>query len=562
MTAGPTTGIDARLGDADAAAIAERVAWAAREAVARRVWERDHTLWAPAPDELADRLGWLTIAERMLAQVDELEAFADEVRGAGFTHCALLGMGGSSLAPEVLRRTFGTAPGYLELHVLDSTHPDAVAGLAAALPLERTLFVVSSKSGGTLEPKSFTAYFQARVSDPRQFVAITDPATALADLAAREGWRRTFHGDPEIGGRYSALSAFGLVPAALLGVDLRALLERALAGAAAAAPELPVEESPPLWLGLALGSLARAGRDKLTFVIDDPLASLGLWLEQLVAESTGKRGTGIVPIADEPLGDPGAYGPDRVFVHLRSSIAPDAAADARLEALGAAGHPVLTVPFGEPTDVAGAFFGWEFAIAVAGAVLGINPFDQPNVQEAKDLTVQTIDAYVRDGGFAPEEPDAVAGQLAVYGAPGAVDVRAALATLLGAAAPPAYVPILAYVPPSAGADSALAALRAALRDARRCATTAGYGPRYLHSTGQLHKGGPQTGRFLEITSDGAAGVEVPGTGYDFAALVTAQATGDLQALRGRGLPALRVHVAGDVVAGLRQLADAVADAVR
>jgi transaldolase / glucose-6-phosphate isomerase len=559
VVAGAPKGIATDLPDEDAAAIGARVEWAEREDVSRRIWRKDHTLWRPEPEEISNRLGWLSVSEEMLEALGGLTRFAEGAREDGLTDCALLGMGGSSLAPEVLRRSFGGPPG-LRLHVLDSTHPDTVAGLADRLPLAETLFVVASKSGTTLEPNCFYEYFRALVEDPSRFAAITDPGTPLDERAAEQGFRHTFRANPEIGGRYSALSDFGMVPAAVAGIDVSAVLEHAETARQATAPTLHCERSEPLWLGLALGELASRGRDKLTFVADEPLRSFGLWAEQLVAESTGKQGTGIVPIADEPLGEPAAYGEDRVFARIRNESAPDTDADARLEALSAAGHPVLTLRFSEPEEIGGLFFTWEFAIAVAGAVLGINAFDQPNVQEAKDLTKELIDAYIRDGGFPDEEPDATDGGLAVYGS-GVASVRNAISGLLADVFPGRYFAVLAYVPESEGADAALRELRVAVRDARRCATTAGYGPRYLHSTGQLHKGGTPSGIFLQVTCDGREGIEVPDAGYDFGALIHAQAAGDLQALRGKRRPALRVHISGDPVEGLGELIEIVRGAV-
>ncbi|MCW3063455.1 MAG: transaldolase [Solirubrobacterales bacterium] len=521
----------------DARAIGERVRWANEQDVAHRIWAKDWTLWGDKPDEIANRLGWLSISEQMLEHLGDVTAFVEQVRAAGFTDCALLGMGGSSLAPEVLRRTFGTREGYLNLHVLDSTHPDAVAGLAERVPVEHTLFIVSSKSGGTLEPRAFYAYFRNLVDDGSHFVAITDPGTALEKQAAEEGFRKVFYGSPEIGGRYSALSAFGIVPGALIGVDVHELLERAELAVQASQPSLETEQAPALWLGLAVGELALRGRDKLTFVVDPPIDSFGLWVEQLVAESTGKEGKGIVPVPGEPLGGPGEYGDDRVFLHLRHEESPDRAHDAALADLARAGHPVLTVPFADALDLGRLFFLSELATAVGGAVLGINPFDQPNVQEAKDLTVKTIEAYTQSGAFPEEDPGPPLPELVARAERGR-----------------SYVAIMAYVPESDEVDAALETLRVAIRAHTGAATTVGYGPRFLHSTGQLHKGGPPEGIFVQLVDDGRPGVEVPGFGYDFAALVRAQAIGDGQALRGRGLPFTRVHLEGERAAAIAALA--------
>ncbi len=537
----------------------------------RRVWARDDALWAAGDDKPSQRLGWLSAADHSLERLDDVLAFARELRAEGFTDCALLGMGGSSLAPDVLWQTFGRGDGGdggLRLHVLDSTHPDAVAALEAALPLDRTLFLVSSKSGGTLEPRSMHAHFHALVPDGRQWAAITDPGTSLEALAREQGFRRVFHGAADVGGRYSALTAFGVVPAALIGADVRGLLARAEVAARAAEPSLPPDCTPALWLGVALGELANGGRDKLTFVVDEPLRSLGLWLEQLVAESTGKHGKGIVPIADEPLGAPEAYGEDRVFVHLhRTSGEGDAfggaGADhvageggapadiaAKLEALADAGHPVIAFPFDEPLDLGAQFFHWELAVAVAGAVIGINPFDQPDVQSAKDATVATIEAYVRDGAFPADDDRAVAGEQAA----------GALRDLLAQhARDGSYVATMAYLAPDPSVDAALTDLRTAVRARTRAATTVGYGPRFLHSTGQLHKGGAPVGVFVQLVDDSRTAVEIPGQGYDFAALVRAQAIGDGQALTRRGLPFLRIDVGADPAAAIRALATALGE---
>jgi len=508
--------------------VAARVRAAAEEDVVRRLWRKDGTLWAPAgTPELEDRLGWLTIADKLL---EDLPAIRDFVRGAredGLTDVVLLGMGGSSLAPEVFRRSSPPSEGALRLHVLDSTEPLAVRAVRAAIDPATTLFIVSSKSGGTIEPNALLAHFRAVQPDPSHFVAVSDPGTSMAQLAEGERFRHVFLSDPEIGGRYSALSPFGIVPAALAGVDVQAVLE----GAQVAQEncELP-EGNSGLWLGAALGELARQGRDKLTFVVDPPLTSFGLWAEQLVAESTGKQARGILPIADEPLVDASAYGDDRVFLHLRDADAPDARHTDALRALAAAGHPTVTVTAAGATDLGRIFFFSEFATAVAGWALEINPFDQPNVQEAKDNTGKVL----KEG--APELEDG------------------SLAELLDGLATPGYLAIMGYLPYEDAVDRAVTDLRARVIERHGVATTFGYGPRFLHSTGQFHKGGPATGRFLQLVHDSTEDEDVPGQPYSFRTLIDAQADGDLQTLRGHGLPAARVRLpAGDLAGAITRL---------
>jgi transaldolase / glucose-6-phosphate isomerase len=508
VTGRPDT-IDADLPAALEQAVAGRLRRAQDQDVVHRIWHRDGTLWAPpGTPEVTDRLGWLDIAEKMLDCVDDLEGLADEVRAAGYTDVVLCGMGGSSLAPEVFRRSW--ADQRMTLHVLDSTHPDVIQATVDAIDLERTLFVISSKSGGTIETMSQFKFFHERQSDGAHYVAVTDPGTTLAALGREKGFRRVFENDPEIGGRYSALSYFGLVPAALIGVDVRAVLETAETAAANCQRK---EGNSGLWLGIALGELARNGRDKLTFVVDEPLSSFGLWVEQLVAESTGKQGRGILPIADEPPVDPSAYGLDRVFLHIAAGDEDNAA---KVAALRKAGHPTITVRADGPADLGRIFFHSEFATAVAGWVLGINPFDQPNVQEAKDNTAKAL----AEGSQAIDPGD--------------------LSELLHGIESPAYVAFLAYLPYSEETDAAVRRLRERLITQHGVATTFGYGPRYLHSTGQFHKGGPPTGRFVEIVDDSGTDVPVPGESYSFKTLIRAQADGDLQTLRAHGLSAVRV----------------------
>ncbi len=503
--------------------------------IAGRIWAKDDTVWGPAgQEEVADRLGWLDIADRLRAEADDLVAFAREVAAEGMRDVVLLGMGGSSLAPEVLRLSTAPAEGFLTLHVLDSTDAGAVADTAAAVDLDATLFLVSTKSGGTIETLSAFKTFWERKPDGAHFAAITDPGSALVSIADEHGFRRTFLNDANIGGRYSALSYFGLVPAALIGADVAGLLDRAIAEAGRCRADAP-EENDGLWLGVALGALAQAGRDKLTWVVCEPLGSFGLWAEQLVAESTGKEGKGILPVADEPLLAPESYGEDRVFVHVRNTVRPMAEHDAALAALADAGHPVLTIETdGSPADLGRLFFLSEYAVAVAGWALGINPFNQPNVAEAKAATTKVLEEFQRSGAL-PEEADGT------------------LAGVLDGAAPPSYVAVMGYMEGSAELDAAVAELRAALLERTHCATTFGYGPRFLHSTGQLHKGGPATGRFLQLVHPVTEDVPIPGTSYGFETLKSAQATGDLRTLRAHDLPAERITLTGDPVAALRSL---------
>lgn len=487
----------ARLGPL-AQPLEKRIARLAEADVARRIWSLDHTVWKREPTEINDRLGWLTLPEKMHEHVDELERFAEGC--AGFERVVLLGMGGSSLAPEVLSMTFGGRP----LVVLDTTHPQGVLSVEAAGDLRRALFIVASKSGGTVETLSQFAYFFDKVRDGGQFVAITDPGTALEALARSKGFRRVFLNPPDIGGRYSALSYFGLVPAALISADLHRLLDSAEEMACACAPCVPAADNPGLRLGALIGEAARAGRDKLTFILPENVRSLGAWLEQLIAESTGKEGTGIVPIEGEAPGPPDVYGDDRLFVSL--------GAQTEVE-------PSIVIPSEGPTQLGAEFFRWEFATAVAGHVLGINPFDQPNVQEAKDATGRLLEADAL-----PQEP---------YDDLGA---------LLRQVVPGDYLAIQAYLPRTTDNMSRLQAVRIRLRDRLRVATTVGFGPRFLHSTGQLHKGGPATGVFIQVVDEPGVDVPIPGASYTFRRLLDAQSLGDLAALRSRGRRVARVRL--------------------
>jgi hypothetical protein len=509
----------------------------------------------------------------MMNQVGDLEAFANEVAGAGFTHAVLLGMGGSSLAPEVLRRTFGVRPGRLELTVLDNTSPAAVRAVESAHDLERTLFIVSSKSGTTLEVSSFERYFHARVGARlgdragASFVAITDPGTPLERLARERGYRRVFSNPPDIGGRYSALSYFGLVPAALIGADVAGLLTGALKEAEMARHPVPAGDLPVIRLGVGLGELALGGRDKLTLVIDPEIGALGAWIEQLIAESTGKLGRGIVPIVDEPLGSPDLYGEDRLFVSISVAGMRPAAEDPLVPIVGA-GNPVMRRWH---ADLGGEFMRWEIATAVAGAVLEVDPFDEPNVTEAKQATQAVLQRYLADGRFPVAEPLARSGDRAAYappavarsfGAPANDDPSAAAAALLSLGRPGDYVAILAYVHRTPERHARLERARLAARARTRLATTLGYGPRFLHSTGQLHKGGPNTGLFLLLTADEGAEIAIPGERYGFGVLRDAQAAGDYEVLERRGRRVVRIHLGADVESALDRLVEAVAAPAR
>ncbi len=514
-----------------------RINRAVADNVAQRVWKRDQSLWGgPGVPEIENRLGWLNVTETLLEHLPELIALRDELKSEGYTDAILLGMGGSSLGPEVIRQSFGDLPGGLRLQVLDSTHPDAILAVESSVDLSKTVFIVSSKSGGTIETLSHYRYFKPK-GKPEQFIVVTDPGSPLAALAERDGLRRTFLNPSDIGGRYSVLSYFGLVPAALAGVPVDELLKTAQVGEQVCAQFNAAADNSGLWLGATIGELALRGRDKLTFVVSEPIDSFGLWVEQLVAESTGKQGKGILPVADEPIGDPSVYGDDRVFAYLRNGDEPNEELDDAVDALTAAGHPTLTLTTGDATDLGRLFFIAEFAVAVAGWALAINPFDQPNVQEAKDNTSKVLDS-----GSVPviEAAD-----------------DAALKALLGDAKPPHYVAILGYLPTAgpenAGIDAAIAELRTAIRAATGMATTWGYGPRFQHSTGQEHNGGAPNGRFLQLVNTPDASAEIPDEPYDFTTLIDAASAGNLQTLRSHGLAAERVVLDGDLAAAIRSL---------
>jgi glucose-6-phosphate isomerase len=535
-----------------------------RDNVIGRIWNGDHTVWRPQPEEISNRLGWLRVAEELQGQLTEIQAFVDEVRAAGYTQALLLGMGGSSLAPEVFRKTFGVANGYLDLAVLDSTDPGAVLNFDRQLDPAATLYIVSTKSGGTVETLSFFKYFFQRTVDivgaeraGEHFIAITDPGSTLETLMQQHHVRKIFLNNPDIGGRYSALSHFGLVPAALLGVDLSRLLERAHAMMDGCAPTIPTKENPGAWLGAILGELAKAGRDKVTMVLPHTLASFGDWVEQLIAESTGKDGKGILPVVGEPLGSPEVYGSDRLFVYVH--LEGDDTQAAALKTLEDAGHPVVTLNLKDPYDLGGQFFSWELAVAIAGYRMGIHPFDQPNVESAKVLARKMVAAYAESGTLPPQEVLLAEEGITVYGDVQANNLAAALSTFLTSAKPGDYIGIHAYVTPNAETDAQLAALRNRLRNLTKLATTVGYGPRFLHSTGQLHKGDAGNGLFIQLTSDAVEDAPIPDqpgkpeSTMSFGILKLAQALGDAEALKQAGRRVLRLHLGTDVLGGLEHI---------
>jgi glucose-6-phosphate isomerase/transaldolase/glucose-6-phosphate isomerase len=455
-------------------------------------------------------------------------------------------MGGSSLCPDVLRNTFGSAKGQPNLHVLDTTDPATILAVRKKIKLDKTLFIVASKSGETTETLSHFAYFWDLVKDGRQFAAITDPGTSLEKLAKDHAFRWIFPNPPDIGGRYSALSYFGMVPAALIGVDVEKMLGRAIE-MARSCEDLEPENNPGVWLGAVMGRLASMGRNKLTLIASPKVATFGYWVEQLLAESTGKEGKGIVPVEGEPVGKPAVYGKDRLFVYIRMDAdAPNRA----VAALEKAGHPVVTLTMRDTLDLGGEFVRWEVATAIAGAILGIDPFDQPNVQESKDNTKRVLAQFKSKGKLPAAESTPAA------------RARTAIKALLARAKPGAYFATMAYTARTPGSEAAISAIRAAVRDSTQIATTAGYGPRFLHSTGQLHKGGPKTGLFLQVVQQDARDVPIPGQPFTFSILKQAQSLGDLQSLSSRKLPVLRVTLGKDPAAGWKALAAAVRSAVK
>ncbi len=539
--------------------------------VVKQIWRREASLWKSDDANqkiIRNSLGWLTVPDEMMGVVDELIEFAEMIRQRGFLHVMVCGMGGSSLCPEVLARTFGTQLGFPELLVLDSTDPDVIAAFDNRIDIERCLFVIASKSGSTTEPTVFYKFWYDELSkrkpDPGgNFIAITDPGSPLEATAAQLGFQRTFLNQADIGGRYSALSYFGMVPAALMGIDIRKFLDGAKQAQQACSAVMPATGNPALQLGTIMGECAIAGRDKLTLVIDQNVSTLGLWIEQLVAESTGKEGKGIIPVAGEETNGSSVYAGDRLFVSISvGSVSPDA--NAKLDALAAAGHPIVKRELTDAYDLSAEFFLWEFATACAGWRLGINPFDQPNVQESKDATKELLNRFVSHGRL-PEQTEVVADErVTIYAADEARPansvfeaVKAQLTTIKAGD----YIALLNYVEETPEIDEKIQQIRTLLRDMTKCATTVGYGPRFLHSTGQLHKGGPDSGVFFQITANDKIDFPIPGETYTFSILKQAQALGDFRSLAARGRRAIRVDLGDYTLAGLRHLYDLIAQAL-
>lgn len=549
-----------------------------RDQSVARLWKKDPTPWKSEPDQqaiIANSLGWLTVAEAMQSHVADLEAFAQNVENAGFEFCVVLGMGGSSLCPEVLTHTFGSQEGFPQLYVLDSTVPTAIRHLEQKINVGNTLFIVASKSSLTTEPQLFHRYFRDRVKRIKgdtcgeNFVAITDPGSQLAKEAAHGHFRRIFLDMPDIGGRYSALSYFGLVPFALMGGDVKALLDRAVSAANTCRDSVALNENSGAQLGAALASLGGAGRNKLTFVIPPPLSSLGLWIEHLLAESTGKEGKGIIPIVGEPLGPPDVYGDDRVFAYIHLESTNNADIESKLSALEAAGHPVLRRTLRDTLDLGGEFFLWEFATAIAASLLGINPFDQPDVRETKANTVRLLTEYAQNDSLTQQKLVVADTTLRIFADAENCDVlrrggsslQSMLSAHLARLNPGDYLAIAQFIEELKNFDSLVQEIRLVVRDHKKVATTTGYGPRFLHSTGQLHKGGPDTGLFLQLISEDINDIDVPSEKFSFGILKQAQALGDFEAWANHHRRAIRIDLGRDVEKGLRRLLALVKESV-
>jgi transaldolase/glucose-6-phosphate isomerase len=539
----------------------------------RRLWQRDASLWTGSDE--SQWLGWLDVAEKPLANKDQYQQLATEIRKENFTDILLLGMGGSSLCPEVLEKTFGQIAGFPRLHVLDSTDPAQVKAFESKIDLAKTLFIVSSKSGSTLEPNIFKQYFFERVKQTigaekagSRFIAVTDPGSKLQAEAESDKFRHVFNGVPTIGGRYSALSNFGVVPAAVIGLDVEKFLDRTEEMVQACAASAPIEHNPGVMLGIILGVAARSGRDKVTLIASPTIFDLGAWLEQLLAESTGKQGKGIIPVDREEPAAPEIYGNDRIFAYLRYDVSPDLTQDAKVAALEAAGHPVVRISIHDTYDLGQEFFRWEIATAVAGAIIGINAFNQPDVEASKIETRKLTSEYEKTGSLAPEKPIFEQDGVKLFTDPknaAAIGTRNSLAeylrTHLGRIGASDYFGLLAYIEMNDEHEQHLQEIRHTVRDNKHVATCLGFGPRFLHSTGQAYKGGPNSGVFLQITCDDAVDVPVPGQKFTFGIVKAAQARGDFQVLADRGRRALRVHLGRDLKKGLASLSNALREAL-
>ncbi len=575
---GLTAALQADLAAAVSAALTD---WTASGKV-RRLWEKDAKLWT-GTDE-GQWLGWLSIVDEQLAQAELFRHLSAEVRAGRFSQALLLGMGGSSLCPEVMKLTFGKIEGHPEMFVLDSTDPAEVLATERKVDLARTLFIVSSKSGTTLEPNIFHQYFYERAKQavgekeaPKRFIAITDPGSQLEQVAKKEGFRRIFHGVPSIGGRYSALSHFGMAPAAVQGIDVPRFLERAAEMVRACGADVPAEQNPGVKLGVILGTLAAHGRDKVTLIVSPGIHDLGAWLEQLLAESTGKQGKGLIPVDREAIGAPKDYGDDRIFVYIRLNSEPDLEQDGAVTALEESGQPIVLIEVEDVYAIGQEFFRWEIATAVAGSMIGIDAFNQPDVEASKIETRKLTSEYEKSGSLPGERPF-YEGSTAEAGiklfadernaeelnraAGGAASLANYLRTHLSRIHGGDYFALLGYIEMNMAHEIALQGMRHAVRGAKRVATCLGFGPRFLHSTGQAYKGGPNTGVFLQVTCDDAKDVAIPGQKFTFGVVKAAQARGDFAVLAERGRRALRVHLGRDVNAGLAALAAAVREALQ
>ena len=545
--------------------------------IASKLWGKDPTIWKKdeaAQKKIKNRLGWLGVVDLMQDRADDIKQFAKEILSDGYTSIVLLGMGGSSLAPEVINRVFGQKEDYPRFYMLDSTSPGTIQAIERRIDPTKSLFIVATKSGGTTETMSFYRYFREKVNASKgdkageSFVAITDPGSSLETLAKDEGFRSTFLNMADIGGRYSALSYFGIVPAALMGVDVDKLLDRADTMAEACAPCVATEDNPGFWLGTIMGEAYKAGHDKITITTSPDLDSFGLWAEQLIAESTGKEGKGIVPVTGEPLGRPSAYGRDRLFVYIRLDGSSDDKQEHAIKKLEAAGQPVVRLRMTTKNDLGSEFFRWEMATAVAGQIMGIDPFDEPNVQESKDNTARLLDVYREKGRLPEGEPVVMQNGLSIYGnaeelsragSEGTWD--SALRAFFSTVQAGDYVAMLAYMPTTGEHEELFQDARIAIRDTLHVATTFGYGPRFLHSTGQLHKGGPNRGVYIQITAKEKKDLDIPGQDFSFGTLISAQALGDLQSLQKHGRRAIRLHIEGDHSEGVEHIREAIKQAI-